>query len=431
MHRFLPACAVVVTASCLVQAAPADLDAALGRFWGTANPSAAARTVDDIVRTGAAFDEVYVRLKQGRTYRRNVATGIVQGRRVGLAGEFGYTLDVPETYDPARPYQVRIQLHGGVMRPQPSERRSAGIGRLAGAEQIYVLPYAWSDAPWWSDLQVENLRSIVDTIKRTYNVDENRVAVAGVSDGATGAFYVAMRDPTPYSSFLPLNGSIVVLSNPRIGISGDLFPSNLINRPFFIVNGGRDPLYSTMSVEPYLQHLARGGVPITYVPQPQAGHDTSWWPEVKDAFEAFVRDHPRNPLPDRLTWETSEPRKTGRAHWLVIDSLGATPADATDLPDLNVLTATSQLFAHSPRTGRVDLVREGNTVRLATRGVRQLTLLISPDQFDVGQPLVVAANGRTVFEGRIEKSVATLMKWASRDNDRTMLFSTELKIAIR
>ena len=47
------------------------------------------------------------------------------------------------------------------------------------------------------------------------------------------------------------------------------------------------------------------------------------------------------------------------------------------------------------------------------------------------QPLVVVANGRTVFEGRIEKSVATLMKWASRDNDRTMLFSTELKIAIR
>jgi cephalosporin-C deacetylase-like acetyl esterase len=38
-------------------------------------------------------------------------------------------------------------------------------------------------------------------IKRTYNVDENRVVVAGVSDGGTGAYYVAMRDTTPYASF--------------------------------------------------------------------------------------------------------------------------------------------------------------------------------------------------------------------------------------
>ena len=67
---------------------------------------------------------------------------------------------------------------------------ATGIGRLAGAEQIYVLPAAWNDAPWWSDAQVDNLRGILDAVKRTYNVDENRVVLSGVSDGGTGAYFV-------------------------------------------------------------------------------------------------------------------------------------------------------------------------------------------------------------------------------------------------
>ena len=63
--------------------------------------------------------------------------------------------------------------------------------------------------------QLENLDAILDTVKRTYNVDENRVVLSGVSDGATGLYYVAMRDTTPFASFLPLNGFMMVLANDR------------------------------------------------------------------------------------------------------------------------------------------------------------------------------------------------------------------------
>ena len=39
-------------------------------------------------------------------------------------------------------------------RARPTRRRAGTIGALAGAEQIYIMPYAWNDAPWWSDDQV-------------------------------------------------------------------------------------------------------------------------------------------------------------------------------------------------------------------------------------------------------------------------------------
>ena len=57
-----------------------------------------------------------------------------------------------------------------------------------------------------------------------------------------------------------------------------LFPNNLRNKPMFVVNGGRDPLYPTRVVDPYIEHLKRGGVTIDYHPQPDAGHNTAWWP---------------------------------------------------------------------------------------------------------------------------------------------------------
>ena len=42
----------------------------------------------------------------------------------------------------------------------------------------------------------------------------------------------------------------------------------------------------------------------------------------------------------------------------------------------------------------------------------------------------VVANGRTVFDGKVEKNVRTLLKYAALDNDRTMLFGAELHIKL-
>jgi hypothetical protein len=63
--------------------------------------------------------------------------------------------------------------------------------------------------------------------------------------------------------------------------------------------------------------------------------------------------------------------------------------------------------------------------------VSEFTLLISPDVFDFSKPLQVIADGKTVFNGRIYESVPALLKWAARDNDRTMLFGTEVHISIK
>jgi hypothetical protein len=498
-----------------VTSAAPTVDGAFESFWRAAGVQEAVKAAGEVVKSGVTFDEAYARLKKGRPYAANVPRGVVKLTRRTTAGEFPYTVDVPQSYDPAKPYQVRVQLHGGVMRPDPAARGDGSIGSLAGVEQIYVLPQSWAEAQWWAPSQFENVRAVIDSVKRTYNVDENRVVLSGVSDGGTAVYYFAMRDTTPFASFLPLNGFILVLRNRELDIRGMLFPHNLTNKPFFVVNGGRDPLYPASRVEPFLKQFQEGGVTITYEPQPEAGHNTSWWPQVKEHFEAFVREHPRDPHPATLTWQTDETSTRNRAHWLVIDRLG-NPRPGEELPDVNnfrageepnfglrsagmrvtavlpgsnaqdfgflpgdlivsingralpsgleltefmglydagtaltfavtrengrveltgtyqptMMTRVSPLFSTGAPTGRVDLVRQGNTVRATTRGVAAFTLLLSPDVFDFANPVTVVADGRTVFEGRMRKSVETLVKWAARDNDRTMLYAAEVKVTL-
>ena len=442
MHRStiqIAACAAVAVALHVSgAAAPPTVDAAFHAFWDAKNPDAAAKAAQSVAASGVSFDEARARLERGREYSKQVKRGVVRLQRRSILGEFFYDVDVPDTYDPARKYQVRVQLHGGIMMRETSQPRgNGGIGALAGAEQIYLLPAGWRDAPWWSLAQLENIDAILDAVKRTYNVDENRVAAAGVSDGATGLYYLAMRDTTPFASFLPLNGFMMVLANDRLGVDADLFPTNLLNKPLFLVNGGQDPLYPIRFVEPYVGHLRGSGVDVDYHPRPEAAHNTAWWPELKDAFEGFVRDHPRDPYPAKLTWETSDRDLPARVHWVVIDRIKPAGAAEPRLePDLNVFSGAGSnhgrdLFGRSRPSGRVDAVRRGNQIDLATRGVSELTLLLSPDVLDFTQPIRVAANGRLVFDGMQQRSLATLMKWAARDNDRTMLFGAELHVTIK
>jgi hypothetical protein len=62
--------------------------------------------------------------------------------------------------------------------------------------------------------------------------------------------------------------------------------------------------------------------------------------------------------------------------------------------------------------------------------VQELTLLLSPDVIDFARPVRVSVNGRVVHDGAVTKEAATLLKWAVRDHDRTMIYGAALKVAV-
>ena len=509
----------VLTAS--AQDSASALDRAFRAFWSASNPAESAEQIDAILKTGVSFDDALTHVRHGRNYESDVPRGLQFGRQRTFDGmEHEYAFVVPKTYDPSRPQQVRFHLHGGIARARPPAVNRIRVDALPGAtDEIAVFPGGWVRALWWSATQADNLARILDRLKRTYNIDENRVYLTGVSDGGTGAYFMAFKDPTAWASFAPLIGNMVVLGTPSVHAEGEMYPGNAINKPLYIVNTGRDEMYPAHVMHPYVEHLRRLGASVVFRVYPELGHSTEWWPDDRPEFEAFVQDHPREPLPDKISWQTERVDRFNRAHWLVIDRLGPAKGESR-LPDSNLLQRGRELdfglrinssvdrgrrahdvvpgsnafqiglragdrfvelngkpvdtgrdivevmerwnsgdrvsfvvqrngerrvvegvfaptevdvpatpiFPRKKPSGRVDLVRRGNVIEASTEGVRGFTLLLSPSIFDFRRPITVHANGRPVFDGMVEPSVGTILKWAARDNDRTMVFGAELKI---
>jgi len=88
------------------------------------------------------------------------------------------------------------------------------------------------------------------------------------------------------------------------------------------------------------------------------------------------------------------------------------------------------MFSRSHASGRVDLKRTGNRVEVRCSGVAAFSLLLSPDQFDLNRSVAVVVNGRTVIDGVVKKDLRTLLTWAARDNDRTMLFEAAVNVTV-
>lgn len=505
------------------QEATSAIDRAFQSFWSAANTTVAADRIDAILETGVSFEDALTRVRHGRNYDADVPRGRQVGRHRtpdGIDHQFAFV--IPRTYDPTRPYQVRVQLHGGIARPRPPAVNRIRTDLLpSGVEEIVVFPTGWLRSLWWSATQVDNLARILDRLKRTYNIDENRVYLTGTSDGGTGVYFMAFRVPTPWASFLPLIGDMMVLASPTTRVDGEMFPGNAVNKPIYIVNTGRDRQYPAHMTQISVDHLRTLGGTVVFRVYPEMDHSTDWWPNDRPEFEEFVHDHPREPLPDTISWQTERVDRYNRAHWLIIDRLGPVEGESR-LPDTNLLgrgreldfglrisaavdrgrrahevvagsnafqiglragdrfleindtrvetgreivqgmetliegdrvrfvierrgdrlvlegiyqpaeidVSPTPMFPRRKPSGRVDLVRRANLVEASTEGVRAFTLLLSPSIFDFRRPIKVVANGRTSFEGMVEPSVATMLKWAARDNDRTMVFGAEINIEL-
>src|SRR5436190_1031502 len=110
--------------------AAGGIDAAFQAFWNAPNPAAAEKTIHAIAQSGVTFDAAVARLRAGRPYAKE-KTGLIR-RPTAVGGvAVANLIEIPEQYDPAKKWPLRVQLHGGVGReirddPQPQSTRIPG-----------------------------------------------------------------------------------------------------------------------------------------------------------------------------------------------------------------------------------------------------------------------------------------------------------------
>ena len=387
--------------------AAADNTALVNQFWSTPDNAQNAEIQSQLISSSSDVSTLYQLLKTGPTYRSDVPTGQQESIRIAADGtRFPFIFLVPDNYDPTHRYPVEFMLHGGVSRPEWEPgggwwRR--GFDSLEQSDRIVVIPASWVDAFWWHENQAENLPAILNTLKASYNIDEDRVTLTGVSDGGTGAYFFAFKQPTPWAAFLPYIGHPGVLRNQQSGGGYRLYFENLMSKPLYIVNGENDRLYPASSVAPFIEILAEEGVDHIWKVVPEGGHNTNWLPNEAPMIEKFKQDNPRNALPERVQWVADRTDKFNRNLWVQIDSMSQTP-------------------------GLLEVNRNGNEFRVLARGVSEFTLLLNPEEVNFSQAIQVYVNSENIFDEIVAQDKQTLLHWASKDLDRSMLFTAELKL---
>jgi len=325
-HRFSGGCLIVASALVLLASTAlvgwgAELDELMAAFFDASDPDERTQAIDELVRSGIGAADVADRLRLGRTYSDDVERDWAVHYNACTDGvPRPFHVFVPEDYDPAKRYPLLIDLHGAVDHPAyPIEAllsRRALWGPTAAAEDwILVMPHGDEGATWWSETGRANLLSQLASVKRTYNVDENRVFLSGFSDGGSGALWMAAHDPSAWAGF------VVTYGHPRIAGNGpyQTYPRNLLHRPIRASSGSYDELYPAPEIQLYVDQLLAHGVDIDWVAHPTT-HSLDGVLKERPAVIAFVEEVERDPFPARVIWETSDVA-VGRCDWVAIDEI--------------------------------------------------------------------------------------------------------------
>jgi len=320
-------------------------------------------------------------------------------RRMTSAGFEGWLwlTYVPDDYRGDEPFPLLIYLSGGQGRAQ----LGLSLSRAAIASQGYLVLLPQADGYWWHERSSRMLEALLDEALRSFNVDTNRVYVAGFSNGGTGALHLATQWPHRFAAAVSLMGA------GAFPPQGD--PPALVNAaalPLLFVHGADDPQIQARYARETVRRLRRlaPADSIRFELLEDRGHEL-WLGEDDGLAFPFLERHVRDPFPRRLRFESRDLRYA-RHYWIRVVDKGRGPArvEAQFVDDA--------------------------TLRIETHDVRSLALLLRRELLPAEGPLRVLINGHQVYEGRPIPDCALLHRSLGLTADPYLAHSIELTFQV-
>lgn len=205
-----------------------------------------------------------------------------------------YDLFVPEDYDPLEPRPLLLALHGGGILQSEGEK-VLGTGRdatalyLEGCRRngwILVAPNA-IEAPWAAPANAAYLEAVLAEVTALWNVDLDRVHVAGTGGGGNGAWAYAAKHADELASV-----GIASAGEPK-GHAGIVAKTAL-----WLYHGDEDEILPVDPVRKVADRLARSKGDFVYCELPGEKH--GFPPPAERDYFSFAA--PRRRRKARTTW---------------------------------------------------------------------------------------------------------------------------------
>jgi dienelactone hydrolase len=234
-----------------------------------------------------------------------------------------------------------------------------------------------------------------------FAVDPARVYVTGLSQTGFWAWYLGRELGDRLAGIAPM-GAVTWQVDKAL--------ENLLTLPTFVLHGENDKTCPVAQPRATTQRMQALGLPVKYLEVAGAAHDFGTWSHLGDGL-AWLAAQPRASAPARVVKGLGTLANPW-AHWLKVEKL----------------SKESDGRAGSAPTARVEARIEGRTIEVQSEGVEALSLWLSEAQLDLESELEVRWNGKTVFQGKPERSFTTAVQAALERCDWVFLPEARIEL---
>lgn len=200
-------------------------------------------------------EALHLRLQEADVSRDNVGVMHANNEKDQKGG---FSIYVPEYYDPEESYPLIMCLHGGSGHGRPFLWSWLREARGRGA--ILVSPTSIGDT--WSlagpDVDTENLTRILDFVRSEWNVDETKLLLTGMSDGGTFSYVSGLLETSPFTHLAPFSASFHPMLLEFVE------EERIKDLPIYLTHGALDWMFPIDIARTTHEALKAAGANVTY-----------------------------------------------------------------------------------------------------------------------------------------------------------------------
>ncbi len=406
----------------------AKVKADVDLFLLTDDPNVETGAVQRLKRMNVSHDQIKSILRADSA-RKTAATGLQVGLEIEQgAKKYGYALYAPETMQPGQTYPLAVVLHGAGS--SGDNIVETWVQRLA--KEYIVLCPSYPMGAWWAQPAEDLVLNLIQKVQASYPVDTNRIFLAGLSNGAIGAYMIGMFYPDYFAGIIPIASAIT----PRYMH----FLVNLRNTPVYIVQGVHDPIFPIQLTRRVHKILTDMKYPVIYREHDKRGaaHGGHFLPDEEIApMVAWMKKQKREPLPQTVRM-TREANHLDRVYWVRL-SKGVQLA-ALQIPG----PEKEPMQLRDGKIATLFAVQKGdNEFQVMGKNILEFEVFLNSDMVDFNAPVkittqemreegnkIIAGEKQLRYSGKVDKDLDILLRSYKQSRDPAMLFDAKVTVSL-
>jgi poly(3-hydroxybutyrate) depolymerase len=201
-------------------------------------------------------------------------------RSVELAEQGGYILVAPMGYNSGGWYGIPPGP------PRPAGANVPGRGRGAGAPRPVIGGTAITDAAKVREASEKDVMTVLDMVRKEFNVDERRVYLMGHSMGGAGTYYLGSKHGRVWAALAPIAPAAMGMTNDRTKVLQAIKDAGI---PMLVSMGDADEAVPVANVRTWVDTMKELQMNYEYKEHPGVTHGPIMAASMADIYAFFAK----------------------------------------------------------------------------------------------------------------------------------------------